>query len=117
MSPERAILKYSLFAIVIGLVGIYASVLYIEPESVPLSSVNDSRIGQVIKTEGLVRSARLSNTSTLFIRLEDQECEIDVVLFKAGNANANPGDLVQVVGEVSKYEGKLEIIARKIKPL
>jgi DNA/RNA endonuclease YhcR with UshA esterase domain len=114
-SSEKAILRLSLMAIVLGLAGIYLTILFTEPESVPLSDINDSLVGKIIATEGQISSFRISNTSTAFITLADKGKEISVIKFNSAEEGFKKGEVVLVSGEVTKYQGKLEIVARQIK--
>jgi len=116
MLSEKAIVKLSLIAIVLGLLGIYLTVLLTEPEGVPLSEINESLVGQVIKTGGEIKSFRLSNTSTGFIALSEGGREIQVIAFNADGSEFKTGDFVSVTGEVTKYQGKIELVAREIIP-
>jgi DNA/RNA endonuclease YhcR with UshA esterase domain len=114
MLSERAIIKYSVIAILIGLLGIYVTIQLMEPISVPLQGVNDAMVGNVIKTQGHVKSSYISNTSTLFVTMEENGSEIEAIKFNTRNSTLESGDLVVVSGEVSKYKGKIEITARTL---
>jgi len=117
MLSERVIIKYSLVAAALGLVGLYITTLLIEPQYVPLQGIDDSLVGKVISTEGHVKSSYISNTSTMFTTIEENGSSIEVVSFNTNNLSFESGDMIKISGEVSKYKGKLEIAAREIEKI
>jgi hypothetical protein len=114
MPSEKVIIKYCIAAIILGLSGIYAAVIFIEPEHVSLSNIDDSQIGKVLETEGVIDSAKVSNTTTLFATIAENGLEMQIIKFNYKEDLPQKGDLVIVTGDVSKYEGKLEILARTL---
>ncbi|MGC9310967.1 MAG: OB-fold nucleic acid binding domain-containing protein, partial [Candidatus Aenigmatarchaeota archaeon] len=71
--------------------------------------------GKFVSTEGVVTSARVSNSSTLYMTLGGGGGkEIQVVFFSAGERLFETGEKVSVSGEVSVYNGQLEILAKEI---
>jgi DNA/RNA endonuclease YhcR with UshA esterase domain len=115
MLSEKAIIKFSVAAIILGLFGIYLTLIFTQPINVPLSEINDSLSGKILETKGRISALRVSNTSTAFITLEDEKKEILVIKFNSNENEFKKGDLVSVTGEVTRYEGNIEIVARQIK--
>lgn len=114
MPSEKVIIKYCIAAIILGLSGIYAATIFMEPEHVELSDINDSRIGTVLETNGIVTSTRVSNTSTLFATISENGSEMQIIKFNSKENLPQKGEMVFVTGDVSKYDGKLEILARSM---
>ncbi len=118
MLADKLIIRLSLVVIILGLVGLYLTSIFVEPEFVGLSEISTKNVGDVVKTRGIISSYSFSEKSkTLFLDLEENGKKLSVVLF---NFDENPferGDEVSVKGEVSVYEGKLEIIARDIEKI
>ena len=48
------------------------------------------------------------------INVKDDTGNIDVVVFKEENLELKEGDVIQVEGQVTEYQGKLEILAKRI---
>lgn len=117
MLSERTIIKYSGVAIVIGLLGIYITLQVMEPITIPMTGINDATVGNVIKTQGHVKSSYVSNSSTLFVTMEENGSSIQAIKFNTKNSTLEPGDLIVVTGEVSKYKGVLEITARTLEKI
>jgi DNA/RNA endonuclease YhcR with UshA esterase domain len=111
------IVKYSLICIVIGLGGLYLVSEYLQPEYVEIAKINKSYLNKIIQTSGKVTNSYLSNTSTLFLTLEDKGDILKVVKFKVEKIEFKKGDNILVKGELSLYKNELEIIARNIKKL
>jgi len=110
------ITRFSLLFIVLGLTGLYF-ISNLEPEFVKISEIDKTYLNKIVSTSGKVRNLYISNSSTLFLVLEENGKKIDVVMFRASNINLGKGDYVLVKGEVCLYKNKLEIIAREIKKL
>ena len=71
----------------------------------------------LIKFKGKVEYVYTSERGTTFVRISDENASIDVVIFKGSVKNVNEittGKFVEVIGTVSKYKGKIEVIANKI---
>lgn len=117
MHSEKKIIKYSLIAIITGLVGIYLASIYIEPQKVPLSQIDEKFLGKFVATEGFVKDSEVSNSSTLFMTIENNQSRIVVVQFGASGEGIRTGDFVLVKGEVSRYKGELELVAKDIRKL
>jgi exonuclease VII large subunit len=109
------IAKCSLVCIVFGLIGLYLISQFIEPEFVNLSNIDKSYLNKIIRTSGKIDNIFLSNSSTLFLVLEEGGNKINVVMFNVNYINFKKGDYVIVKGEVNLYRNKLEIIAREVK--
>jgi len=115
MQSEAKIIKYSLLAIIAGLVGLYLASIYIEPEKIPLSEIDEKFLGKFISTEGFVREVKFSNSSTLFVTIENNQSRIIAIQFGASDTHLAIGDFILVKGEVSRYKGELELVAKEIR--
>lgn len=109
------ITRYSLVCVFIGLVGLYFISGSVEPKFVSLEKIDESYLNQIVKTSGAINKIYLSNSSTLFLDLEEGRESLEVVKFNVDYTNLKKDDYVEVEGEVSLYQNKLEIIAREIK--
>lgn len=112
MHSEKKIIKYSLAAIIIGLLGLYLASIYIEPEKVSLSEIDEKLGGKFIATQGIATEVKISNSSTLFMTLESNNSRIKLIQFGVSNTDISEGDSVLVRGEVTRYKGEIEIIAK-----
>lgn len=113
---EKAILK---FCVVVSMVGIFLMVV-----ANKFSKQNEIRIGEIkeeinnVKISGQIKDKYVSKTGTVFLKIFDGENSINGVAFKGTNTeNIQKGDFVEVVGNVQRYKGELEIIIKSIKKL
>lgn len=115
MIPDKLLVKLSLVVIILGLVGLYFISVFVTPKFVELSEIGMENVGEIVKTTGLISKSFLSEKSnTLFLDLEENGVGLKVVMFNIDKNLFEKGDEVSVEGEVSIYEGELEIIAKDI---
>ena len=109
--------KYSLVCVGLGLLSLFLISKYQEPEVVEISKIDKNYLNQIIQTSGWVKSSYLSNSSTLFLILENNGSKIKVVKFDVEDLSFSKGDWIKVKGEVSLYKNELEIVAREIEKM
>ena len=109
------ILKIS---IVIAVVGIIALFFLTQYKNEKVSKIEDLKVGQIERIEGMVNSVYVSKDRHVFLSVSDSTGDIDVVAFKSANIDLayelENGDTVSVLGKVDEYKGKNEIIAQDI---
>lgn len=110
---RKQLYKISVFLSVIGLTLMYASSLYLEPETVNIEKIDQSQAGEVLAIKGTAANVT-STGSNLFMDIKDSTGSIMVVDFDS-ETSISEGAKVSVIGSVELYEGKLEIIAREIR--
>jgi exonuclease VII large subunit len=105
-------------ALVIAVVGIIALFFLTQYKNENVSRIEDLKVGQVERIEGMVNSVYVSKDSHVFLSVADSSGEIDVVAFKSSNIDIaydlESGDQISVLGKVDEYKGKMEIIAKEI---
>jgi DNA/RNA endonuclease YhcR with UshA esterase domain len=112
---EKALLKVALITSLAGLL-----ILYLINGNIDLKEKNIEKItldnkGDFVKLKGIVN--KVVNTENVVIMEIAQSNEITVVFFKNENQeiNINQNNEVEIFGKVDEYEGKLEIIADRIR--
>lgn len=110
---RRQLYKISVFLSVIGLTLMYASSLYLEPETVEIENIDESQAGEVLAIKGTAVNVT-STGSNLFMDVKGSTGNIMVVNFDS-EASISEGASISVIGNVELYEGELEIIAREIR--
>lgn len=111
MLPEKALKKYSALAIFVGLCGLYMVGAHLEPKKISLAEIDQTFTGDYVKTQGTIEVVYLSNSSTLFLTITENKSTLKVVKFDEEQTEFKKGDLVLVEGEISSYQGELELIA------
>ena len=108
---ETTLLKTALIAGIIGLVALYLISLNLNPQDyTPLSKNGDDVIlkGTITKIS--------ENENAIMVEILQQE-PVKVVVFSKEGIGLQKDSSVEISGSVQEYNGKNEIIARKIKVL
>lgn len=111
---EKTLLKIALICSLLGLL-----ILYLISDTIEIKEKNIEKItlenkDEFVKLRGIV--SNVVDTEKVVIMEITQPQEITVVLFKdKETVNIQQGDEVEVIGKVDEYEGKLEIIADRLR--
>jgi len=134
--PKQIILLLFILSI-IGLAGIYFAVENIKPLETKVESIEESMIGRLVKISGAISNIRKSKSGNLYWTVSDdfgdgfgdgvdeefgdgvgQGRNITVPILngemKKAAAGAKRGDVVEIVGLVSEYNGELELMPKEI---
>jgi len=86
--------------------------LQYKPPEILISQINPSYIDKEISTKGTIQS--ISQTPGLYIlTLKQNNSTIPVIIFREQNLTFS--NQIKVLGMVSQYNNKLEILAKEIK--
>jgi RecJ-like exonuclease len=101
---------------VAGICAIYVAVGNIEPEQVSVTDVKGAMDGKVVSITGTLCKIRKTKTGSVFWSLGDEVENVTVPLLETGlkGIPAAEGDIVNVIGMVSEYNGEKEIIPKRI---
>lgn len=112
---EKTLLKTALIIALMGL-----AVLYLISGSIEIKEKNIDKItlqnkGEFVKMKGIVSNKVDAGKVTILDITQPQR--ITVILIKNDNKTMqiNSGNEVEIIGKVDEYEGKLEIIADKVR--
>jgi DNA/RNA endonuclease YhcR with UshA esterase domain len=108
------ILKVAIAIVVIIVIALFFFTQYNDEST---TKIKDLKIGQTEKITGMVNSIFVSKNNHVFIKIADNTGEITVIAFNNSNIDTDGffnGDQISVLGRVSEYNGKLEIIAKEI---
>ncbi len=110
--------ELSLIVAIIGIVMIFAVSVFIEPEQVPIGSIEFSDSGRHVIINGTISEMSVSG-GHIFLTVEDSTGSILVVMFERDANqdvyNMKAGNNVVIEGQINVYKNELEIIARDIK--
>jgi len=109
---HRELYLISTVLAVIGLGIMFVTAESIEPETAQIGSLSSSQTGEIITVEGEIISSQFTD-GNLFLTVEDETGSMSVADFNS-NKNFQEGDKVSVEGEITLYEGELELIAQAI---
>jgi DNA/RNA endonuclease YhcR with UshA esterase domain len=109
------VIKVSIAIVVIIVIALFFFTQYNDGNT---TKIKDLKIGQTEKITGMINSVFVSKNNHVFIKIADNTGEITVIAFNNSNIDIAPvlmsGDQISVLGKVSSYNGKLEMIAKEI---
>jgi exonuclease VII large subunit len=114
MPSDKMLMYMSLSLTIIGLTALSIIAYTSEPPYMPVSSISDALVGRVVLVRGVVSNISVSNN--LFFTLSDSSGSIHVVSFSK-IYNISESSPAEVIGKVSLYKEKYEIVAEKIKAI
>jgi DNA/RNA endonuclease YhcR with UshA esterase domain len=110
---EKTLLKISLITALIGIFILLIILDRIDISDSNINLINKTMIDQQIKIKGEI--TRLTETPGLYIlNVKDDTGNIDVIIFKEEKIELEKGKVIEIQGTVTEYQGKVEIIAKKI---
>ena len=110
---EKMLLKISLITSIIGILILLIILDKIDISDSNISSINKDLVDKQVKIKGEI--TRLTETTGLYIiNIKDNTGNIDVIVFKEEKLELEKGNIVEIEGQVTEYQDKLEVIAKKI---
>ncbi len=107
-------MKIALVAAIVGIVLLYFASSGLEVSEKAIDKINKDNLEEHVKLMGIVNNVYESD-SAYFLELS-QPTSITVVAFKDKHSlNMLLDKQVEIIGEVDEYEGKMEIIANRIR--
>ena len=112
---EQTLLKTALIVSLLGLLILYLISGNIEIKEKNIEKITLENKDEFVKLRGIV--SKVIDTEKVTIMEITQPQQITVVLFKDENKTMpiQEGNEVEVIGKVDEYEGKLEIIADRLR--
>lgn len=111
---EKLLLKISLIASVIGLIGLFFISSNSELNVISISNINENLIDKEIRIIGTIKYYK-DSPSLKILKVEDNTGSISIIVFKNEESNLKTKLKVEITGTVRKYKSELEIIAKNIR--
>jgi DNA/RNA endonuclease YhcR with UshA esterase domain len=110
---EKTLLKISLVTSLVGILVLLIILDKIDVSDSNINAINKTLNERQVKVKGEV--TRITETPGLYIlNIKDNTGNIDVIIFKEEKLDLEKGNIIQVQGQVTEYQGKMEIIAKKV---
>jgi RecJ-like exonuclease len=110
---EKTLLKISLIASLIGILILLIILDKIDISDSNINLINKTLIDKQVKIKGEV--TRITETPGLYIlNIKDNTGNIDIIIFKENKIDLEKGNIIQVEGQVTEYQNKIELIAKKV---
>lgn len=123
---EKTLRNFSVATSIIGLLLLFVASRYAEPGSIRIKEITTEDVGLDVRACGVIGSIFTSKDGHVFASLNEDgtgdDSSIKVVIFSSTAKRIEQqvkisalkkGDALCVSGEISLYEGELEIIARE----
>ena len=114
---EKTILKVALSVSLAGILALIGLSLITDFEETNIAQIEGEDIGNDIKLMGRISNLRELEKLTTFT-ISQQEV-LSVIRFKNNNQDLDikEGDTVEIIGEISEYQDKEQVIANRIRVL
>jgi len=100
---------------IVGLTGIYFAVSNIKPIELRIEDIEDSMAGRLVKISGRIGNIRKSKAGNLYWTIDDgSNITVPILDNKFKKLTLKRGDVVEIVGLVTKYKEELEIMPKEI---
>ena len=110
---EKILLKISLIPSLVGILILLVILEKIDVSDSNISAIDKNLSEKQVKIKGEITRIRETPAFSM-INVKDDTGNIDVVVFKEKKLELKEGDIIQVEGQVTEYQGKLEILAKRI---
>ena len=117
---DDKLLKIALITSLIGIIGLIAFTPSIEVKEVAIKDINRGMIDEEVSVKGVITDVSQSKSkSSYFLTINDGKSQILLIIFESQVAEMETNNLaiedfknhkVQVVGTVTEYNSKLELI-------
>jgi len=111
----QTLLRISLATSVIGLFLLFIVAENLEPKLIQISEVDGKQFDSYVKIRGEILDVK--KTPGLYIlSVEDSSEKIDIIIFRGKETiSFAKGSIIEVIGKVSEFRGKLQIEAVEIR--
>lgn len=110
---EKTLLKISLITSLVGILILLIILDKIDISDSNINQVNKTDIDKLVKIKGEI--TRITETPGLYIiNVKDNTANMDIIIFKEEKLELEKGNIIEVQGQVTEYQGKLELIAKKV---
>ena len=103
---------FSLLFSITGIALLYFMSLLVQPAIIEIQEIPNHE-GRQITTQGIVTYQRFSSFGNQMITIEDNNAS--AIVFVEGETDVEYGDILEVTGEVQKYNNEWEIIVNNIR--
>ncbi len=115
LMKESLLLKIALITSLVGLIILYFFSGRIEIDESSIAKIDRTDVGDFVKVKGKISKIN-DNENYIVLQIEEPKT-ISVIFFKDVNMNVsvNVQDEVEILGKVSEFKGKQQIIADRIR--
>jgi DNA/RNA endonuclease YhcR with UshA esterase domain len=109
---EATLLRIALSFSLLGLVMLLILIQTQKLEETKIGNISAAEEGRAVRIQGVISELR-DNGKTASLEIAQPQT-LEVFLFKSANLSLKKGDFVEIIGEVSDYKGRKEIMASQV---
>lgn len=119
---DHLIFKIAIATSILGLIGMVFSADQISPREIKINEINRGMLDEDVSVQGVVQNVKKSSGSnTYFLDIMDGTGKISLIIFDSNVQELEKGNMsisnlnnrrVKVIGKISEYQGKMEIILK-----
>jgi len=115
LDRSKQITLLILFLAIAGLAGIYFAVKNIKPVELEIGAIEESMEGRLVKISGRIEYIRKSKSGNMYWTVGDgNNITVPILDGKLKKIAAKRGDMVEIVGLVTQYNGEMEVMPKEI---
>ena len=112
---EKTMFKIAISCSLVGLIALFLISENIAVEEIKINEIGKDEIGKEVKVIGRVESVS-NGDKVAFLEVGQETVElVSVTLFEEEDIELNKGQMVELIGEVDEFGGKISIIANAVK--
>ena len=110
---EKTLLRIALITSLFGILILLIILDKIDVSDSNIDAINETFLDRHVKIKGEIIG--IAETPGLYIiNIKDDTGSMGVIVFKEDKLELEKGNIVEIEGQVTEYQGKMEIIAKKI---
>ncbi len=101
---------------IVGLVIIYFAVMNIKPKELEIGDIQDSMTGRLVKITGEISNIKKNKSGNSYWTVDDgSSITVPILDNKFKKLTPERGDIVEIIGLVTKYKEELEVMPKEIR--
>jgi RecJ-like exonuclease len=115
LDRSKQITLLILFLTIVGLAGIFFAIGNIKPLELEIGAIEESMEGKLVKISGRIDYIRKSKSGNMYWTVNDgSNITVPILDGKLKKIAAKRGDMVEIVGLVTQYNGEMEVMPKEI---
>lgn len=110
---EKTLLKIALIISMVGIVILFFTSQKIGVTEKDIGKINADNTGEIVKIKGNLN--KITRTEKAVFLEITQPAEIIVIILEGKNISLAEGQTIEVIGKIDEYNGKMEVIAERIR--
>lgn len=115
LDGSKQITLLILFLAIVGLAGIFFAISNIKPLELEIGAIEESMTGKLVKISGRIDYIRKSKSGNMYWTVNDgSNITVPILDGKLKKIAVKRGDIVEIIGLVTQYNGEMEVMPKEI---